>query len=60
MMEVITLLIQHIFSVDKSDQAISQIDAFYDILEVRCHDVNSYVRSKVIQCWIKLAEYAKI
>jgi condensin complex subunit 1 len=33
-----------------------QIDGFYDLLQERFRDVNSYTRSKVLQCLCRLAE----
>lgn len=56
MMEVFMHLIQFLFNSESNQNTISQIEAYFEIFQLRIHDVNSYVRSKVLQCLIKLAE----
>ncbi len=57
MMEVVANLIVSIVQGEQAENSLSQITSFYDILQTRFMDINSYVRSKVLQLLIKLAEY---
>ncbi|KAG0259844.1 Condensin complex subunit [Actinomortierella ambigua] len=54
--EVIGSLIEHLSQQEQTDQVKNQIDGFFDILEERFMDVNSYVRSKVVQTVLKLCD----
>ena len=56
MLEVVANLITNIVSNEPAENSLSQITNFYDILQTRFLDVNSYVRSKVLQLLIRLAE----
>jgi len=47
--EVIGNLISYLSEVEQTDQVKNQIDGFFDILEERFMDTNSYVRTKVLQ-----------
>ncbi|KAG0021464.1 Condensin complex subunit [Entomortierella chlamydospora] len=47
--EVIGNLIAYLSDVEQTDQVKNQIDGFFDILEERFMDTNSYVRTKLLQ-----------
>ncbi|KAI9330289.1 non-SMC mitotic condensation complex subunit 1-domain-containing protein [Obelidium mucronatum] len=56
MLEVFMNLIHLQLSTNPSEAAFSQMLSFYNILEERFADKNSFVRSKVLQVLLKLAE----
>jgi len=47
--EVVGNLIAYLSEVEQSDQVKNQIDGFFDVLEERFMDNNSYVRTKLLQ-----------
>ncbi|KAG0240937.1 Condensin complex subunit [Actinomortierella wolfii] len=54
--EVLGSLIEHLSQQEQTDLVKNQIDGFFDILEERFMDVNSYVRTKVVQVVMKLCD----
>ncbi|KAJ3406921.1 Condensin complex subunit [Chytriomyces hyalinus] len=56
MLEVFANLIHNQLSTNASEAAFSQMISFFNILEERFADKSSYVRSKLLQILIKLAE----
>lgn len=58
LVEIIGLLIRDIAASDEGDaeQKNKQIKRFFELLMERYLDLNSYVRSKVLQTLIKLCE----
>ena len=56
MLEVFANLIHNHLSTNQSEAAYAQILSFYNIIEERYRDNKSYVRAKVLQVLMKLAE----
>ncbi|KAJ3043566.1 Condensin complex subunit [Rhizophlyctis rosea] len=56
LLEVIGNLIHNFLATDNSDSAAKSMHAYYDILQERFRDVNSFVRVKVLQVLMKLTE----
>lgn len=54
--EVIGNLIAYLSEVEQTEQVKNQIDGFFDILEERFMDNNSYVRTKVLQVACQLCD----
>ncbi|KAF9919096.1 Condensin complex subunit [Lobosporangium transversale] len=54
--EVIGNLIAYLSEVEQTDQVKNQIDGFFDILEERFMDNNSYVRTKLLQITSQLCD----
>ncbi|KAF9438398.1 Condensin complex subunit [Entomortierella beljakovae] len=54
--EVIGNLIAYLSDIEQTDQVKNQIDGFFDILEERFMDNNSYVRTKLLQVAGQLCE----
>lgn len=60
MLEVVGNLILKLLAEDENGISKTQIDGFFDLLQERFRDVNSYVRSKVLQVLQRLSEYVQI
>ena len=56
MLEVIGNLIHNILSVEMSDMTKNSLISYFDILIERLRDTNSFVRVKVLNVLLKLAE----
>ncbi|KAJ3299918.1 Condensin complex subunit, partial [Borealophlyctis nickersoniae] len=56
MIEVIGNLIHNLLATDNSPSAATSMHAYYDILQERFRDVNSFVRVKLLQVLMKLTE----
>ncbi|KAF9174343.1 Condensin complex subunit [Mortierella sp. AD010] len=56
MLEVIGNLIAYLSDVEQTVQVKDQIDGFFDILEERFMDINSYVRTKLLQIVSQLCD----
>ncbi|KAJ3056052.1 Condensin complex subunit [Rhizophlyctis rosea] len=56
LIEAIGNLIHNFLAMDNSDSAAKSMHAYYDIIQERFRDVNSFVRVKVLQVLMKLTE----